>query len=900
MKMKRGIIFSLFLAVMISLSVLPRAPAQSSGFNVLHTFQGTTVLSTNSDGTSPQSSLVSSGETLYGTATAGGSAGNGTVFRINLDGSGFTNLHSFTAIHGPYSTNSDGATPEASLILSGNSLYGTTYNGGNSGKGTVFKVNTDGSGFATLHSFAGGGEGAQPEAGLIMSGNALYGTTTRGGISNNGTVFRINVDGSSFTNLHNFTSTSGFGTNNDGVNPRAGLSLMGSALFGTASGGGRWGNGTVFRINTDGSGFTDLHDFTSLAGGSGGTPFRGTNGDGAYPEATLVLSGNILFGTADYGGDSGSGTIFKINTDGSGFAIIHGFTWLSSYYKGTNSDGGNPRTGLILSGNTLYGTTYQGGSSGNGTVFSLNSNSSDFTVLHTFTMIETNGGNGDGANPQAGLVLSSNVLYGTTYRGGSSGKGALFQIQSDDLGFATLHSFSATESDLITSDGAYPSELILSGNTLYGTTYGGGRWNRGTVFSVTTNGSSYTNLHSFDDGGNPRSLLILTNNTLYGTTASGGNSGYGAVFKINTDGSAFTNLHSFPRLSIYGTNSEGAYPDHLILSGETLYGTAGGGGSAGAGTLFRINTDGSSFTNLHTFTATLGGDHYWSGTNSDGYSPNGLILSGNTLYGTTSLGGSAGNGTVFKLSIGGSSFTTLHSFTALYSGLYGTNGDGASPNAGLVLSGDTLYGTTESGGNFAKGTVFRINTNGTDFQNLHSYTLPSGDFFSGTNSDGANPGAGLFLSGSALYGTTVRGGSSGNGTVFRINTDGAGFASLYSFTYLSGDTYSANSDGALPSAGLILSDSTLFGTAPRGGSSGDGTVFALNLFEAPPSLAIILAGNQVILAWPTSATNCVLQTSPSLSSGSWTEIKSGIGIVGANHVFTNTVTDQAFFRLKLP
>ena len=121
---------------------------------------------------------------LYGTTQNGGSSGNGTVFTININGTGFTNLYSFTVRFGSSHTNSDGAYPSAELTLSGNTLYGTTIAGGNSGYGTVFKINTVGTGFMNLHSFSAGfinTDGANPYAGLILSGNTLYGTAWSGG-----------------------------------------------------------------------------------------------------------------------------------------------------------------------------------------------------------------------------------------------------------------------------------------------------------------------------------------------------------------------------------------------------------------------------------------------------------------------------------------------------------------------------------------------------------------------------------------------------------------------------------------------------------------------------------------------------------------------------------------------
>ena len=196
--------------------------------------------------------------------------------------------------------------------------------------------------------------------------------------------------------------------------------------------------------------------------------------------------------------------------------------------------------------------------------------------------------------------------------------------------------------------------------------------------------------------------LILSGNTLYGA-AGGGSSGNGTVLALNTDGTGFTVLHSFLASStnssgVY-TNSEGVDPEGLILSGNTLYGATGGGGSSGNGTVFALNTDGTGFTVLHSFLAssTNSSGVY---TNSDGVDPSGLVLSGNTLYGATGGGGSSGNGTVFAVNTDGTGFTVLHSFTR--------GSDGASPYPGLILTNNTLYGTTYYGGTKGNGTVFSI------------------------------------------------------------------------------------------------------------------------------------------------------------------------------------------------
>jgi len=228
-----------------------------------------------------------------------------------LAGQTFTPLHIFTG-------GSDGGGPKGGVVLSGQTIFGTTQGGGSFGNGTVFALNSDGTGFTNLYDFTGGLDGGSPAAGLILSGDALYGTTTGGGSSGNGTVFAVHADGTGFTNLHSFSALTA-STNSDGANPRAGLILLGETLFGTAEFGGSSGAGTVFGVHTDGTGFTNLHSFTAPSGSNY------SNTDGAYPFAGLASSGKTVYGNTYQGGSSGRGTVFAISADGTGFTNLHTF-----------------------------------------------------------------------------------------------------------------------------------------------------------------------------------------------------------------------------------------------------------------------------------------------------------------------------------------------------------------------------------------------------------------------------------------------------------------------------------------------------------------------------------------------------------------------------------------------
>ncbi len=177
----------------------------------------------------------------------------------------------------------------------------------------------------------------------------------------------------------------------NGADPWAGLLLSGKTLFGTTIAGGTNNNGTIFKINTDGSGFTNLYSFTSLANNSVN---KLTNGDGAQPYGKLILSSNLLYGTTRNGGMGGNGTVFAVSTNGTGFTTLYSFAAGANNGAGilTNIDGAEPTSGLVLSGNTLYGTTEHGGTNGTGTVFALNL--AAFAPLVPIPLkIQLNGGN---------------------------------------------------------------------------------------------------------------------------------------------------------------------------------------------------------------------------------------------------------------------------------------------------------------------------------------------------------------------------------------------------------------------------------------------------------------------------------------------------------------------------
>jgi uncharacterized repeat protein (TIGR03803 family) len=325
----------------------------------------------------------------------------------------------------------------------------------------------------------------------------------------------------------------------------------------------------------------------------------------------------------------------------------------------------------------LYGTTSYGGTSDDGTVFKVTT-SGTITTLHSFT-------GSDGSEPTAGLLLGTDGnLYGTTVKGGTSSVGTVFKITP--LGkLTTLHSFDEF-------DGYSPKGALMEGTNgeFYGTTAGsyvvGGYW--GTVFKITSSGTFTTLFYFSDDyGAYPEAGLVQgTNGNLYGTTSGGGTGQFsdGVVFEATTAGTV-TSVYSFS-----GTNGSEPTSQLVQASDGSFYGTAFGGGAAGDGEVFKIDSSLLSLTVLYSFGS------------SGGEEPTAGLVQGTdgNLYGTTSTAENTGEGTIFEITTGGT-LTTLYSFTDVTNGFY--------PFGGLVqhTNGD-FYGVTDGGGSNGAGVVYSL------------------------------------------------------------------------------------------------------------------------------------------------------------------------------------------------
>ncbi len=680
--------------------------ANGTGYIKLLDFDG-------ENGSAPYGSLISDGTFLYGTTNGGNSTGNGTVFKIKPDGTGFVKLVDFNG-------EANGGSPYASLLLVGSALYGTTSWGGADGLGTIFKVQTDGSGFTMLYQFtqSNGGntdypikayQGSYPRGSLTFDGTFLYGTTSSGGNNDLGTLFKIKPDGSGFSLLVSLN-------NIYGASPNGSLISDGTFLYGTASSGGSSGLGTLFKILPNGTGFVKLLDFV------------GSNG--SSPQGSLFYDGTYLVGTAISGGANNTGLAFKVKPDGTGYANLINFAGAAN--------GSYPNGSFISDGTSLYAFTNSGGSDDLGTIFKINGDGSGYVKLYEFTNTTI------GAFPSGSLYFDGIYLYGMTSSGGANEKGVLFKVLPDGTGYKEIVEFSRG------LDGSSPFGSVISDGTyLYGMTNTGNElYNMGTVFKVKPDGTGFVTLVNFDgydgsgaDGSYPYGDLYYDGSYLYGMTSAGGSYSQGTVFKLKTDGSGLTTLVTFD-----GINKGSSPYGSLISDGTYLYGmTSDGGASDGGGNIFKVKKDGTGFSTLLDF----------GGAISDGYSPRGsLIYDGTFLYGMTSGGGSESEGTVFKIKTDGTEYLKLLDFT------FDSNGisDGASPDGSLVYDGTYLYGMTEEGSdNSNTGILFKIKPDGTDYSKLLD--------FGGDN--GAKPRGSLLQIGSSFYGLTNSGGASNRGAMFK-------------------------------------------------------------------------------------------------------------------------------------
>ena len=675
---------------------------------------------------------------LWGTALNGGPTEGGTIFKINNDGSGYSNQYYFQV---PYS-------PVGDLYQAqDNKIYGMTPGGGANGAGTIFRLDPINNIKTDLYSF-NIPTGTIPYGSLIQLTNGkLYGMTKNGGTHNVGVIFSFDPLSSLYTVLHNFDSTYG-------ANPYG--SLMNASdgkLYGMTAIGGSYNSGVLFSFDTTSNVYVDLMDFDGI--------------NGKYPSGNVIQASNgLLYGMTSQGGSYGKGNIFS-------YDILNSI--YSSLVDLNDSIGRYPQGSLMQSSNgKLYGLTLFGGA-GYGVLFSYEIGSNIFTDLHYFDFV-------NGGWPSNSLIEDANGnLYGIS--DGGTNSGVIFSYDTTVNSYIPLYQLNSNE-------GVSPrSSLIQATNgKFYSMTNGGGANNAGVIFSYDL--IVYSMLFEFPGTtgyGSVSGFIKADNGKFYGLNAGGGAHNLGALYSYDPLNSVYTDLYDFDE--VHGSNPDGGL---MQASNGLLYGMANGGGTTDNGVLFSYDILSDVFTDLIHF----------DGTNGSYPSHTRLIeLSNGKLYGTT-YGGGTGNGNIFSYDISSGVLNSLYDFD-------GTSG--GFPRSTLMQATDSLlYGTALGGAN-NKGVIYSFNISNNVYTDLFDFDIATGYNSRSQLVEAAN---------GKLYGMTRFGGANDSGVIFTYDPGTMIYSDILDFS---------TANGAFPFGNLMkASDGNLYGCAGDGGANNAGVIFSLD------------------------------------------------------------------------
>jgi uncharacterized repeat protein (TIGR03803 family) len=411
--------------------------------------------------------------------------------------------------------------------------------------------------------------------------------------------------------------------------------------------------------------------------------------------------------------------------DGTKFSVLYTFE-VADPTTGVSQLGSQPDTRPVLGpGHSVYGMTYTGGANGNGVIYRFDLRLRKYTVLHTFGALDADGANDDGANPGVALTRGTDdVFYGMASYGGANGNGTIFKITASGK-FTLLHTFSALDSNARNEDGANPLRAVVIGpdGSLYGTTRLGGQYTCGVTPFMNSCGvawmmdrwGSFSVIHQFKPSeGHAASLLQARDGFFYGCAVwPVPTLGSRILYRMAPSGQHFEVLFRFSAVDANGSNADGAncYEPLVETRWGVFYGAAYAGGPNGNGTVFRYSLANPSAVEIvHAFSATNA-----AGENSDGANPYARLTRGSDgeLYSTASYGGAAGNGVVYR--IHHDNFEVLHTFSAV-DPTTGSNIDGADPDYGVLFDedDDSLIGMADYGGNGSvagdtgNGTLYRL------------------------------------------------------------------------------------------------------------------------------------------------------------------------------------------------
>jgi len=709
---------------------------------------------------------------FYGMRTRGGTDDLGTIFKVDNNGNNFQKTHDFI-------TDYKGVKPigELTEYIPGE-FYGTTSKGGTFDKGTVFKYDMNNGNYSVIYNFGNTSiEGETPRTKLLKANNGMmYGIAIEGGVNNDGVMFEIDVNGN-YAVKYNFSFVNG--AYYDTLNLDYTYSLVQATnnnIYGTTITGGINDGGVLYQFDSNGDNYLKLLDFnTSLASGTGYSPL-----------GSMVLAPNgKLYGTTNRGGNvSNSGAIFSFNPNSNAYAVLH-------YFQGTALDFAKPNGNLTYHNGKLWGSCPAGGNTNEGLLFSCDTLTGN--LVNTFSFTSTIGSKPTGLMAFGNAQLGLDTLFGLTKSGGDFGDGTSFYYVPAN-GSHTYFSFN----DIANATGnSAKSGLIQStlDNHFYGVVEKGGTLNAGTFIKCSTIGLE--KMFDFNgpgsDGGKPQaSLLQASNGKLYGTTEYGGSYDKGILFKTDLVTGTITKLIDFDGNN--GSQPKGGLVEH---PNGKIYGTTYNGGLLDKGCIFEFDTAANTLVNVQDL------------SNTTGSNPTGAPIVANTrnLFFTASLaGGTPGYGSLIEYDPINDLLYNRHAFT-------NTGNDGNFPNgAPIQAANGIIYGMTNAGGTNNFGTIYSYNP-------LNNVYTKLQDFLG--NANGRNPGLSTLeeLNG-RLIGTTTIGGSNNGGAVVDYN---------YTTNTLTAYSFTASLTQGYKPFGIRRSNTGKFyGSSELAGANNKGTIFEFN------------------------------------------------------------------------
>ena len=605
----------------------------------------------------------------------------------------------------------------------------------------------------------------------------LWGVSQDGGTNGIGCIFKADVDGSNPTLVHSFES------NAPGKRPEELIMVeYNGLLYGVNSDGGRSDEGVLFSLDPLTKAYTVLYEFVdSLSGRS--------------PTYTLAITTDgKIYGTTDFGGPlQFAGTLFEYDLDTDAFTVLVDF-------DSTTVSGSEKQVMLAADGN-LYGTAGNSGAFGDGLIFKYDLTANQYSVIYDF---DNDNGQGGYTPNDVMIETSPGLLYGTTEYGGGNADGVLFSFNYTTNTYTKLFDFDDNLS------GEFPQGKLLYGSNqkIYGSTREGGTFNDGVIFEYDPATTTYTLLHSFDegtDGGDVFGLVEVGNGVFYGLCKDGGAEGDGTLFEYNLNTGTFTKKFDFDR-DTGGEDPEGSL---VLASNGLLYGATNSGGYSRLGTIFEYNPGATEITIVADLQSPK-----------DVFEPNQplMVASNGIIYGLSEEGGANDGGVLYAFDPATGTYSVLYAFAEL---------TGDEPHGQLVEYNNKLYGTCYRGGTFDDGVIFSW-----DLQ-TSTYTI---EYIFDT-SISYHPDNNLTLtSDGKLLGATSNGGDNGVGTMYEFDPATTTFTEYSSFDF-------TGTGFATEFRFLETAPGIFYGLTSNGGSSFDGTLYKFDRSANTITVVHHFAGN---------------------------------------------------------